>query len=83
MTKLLTIDFLSTQWTRDMLATLLSRFSVVLRSHVMANKDHRSLRFCDRGNGSLSSTRRHYSSLGRLGCRNPAIRVSRLDHVTH
>ena len=71
MSKLVALDFLPTQWTNDMLAALLSRFSGVLRSHVMANKDNDSLGFGHRGDGALSSTRRHYSSIGRLDCWKP------------
>ncbi|MBA2252441.1 MAG: RNA-binding protein [Nitrospirales bacterium] len=45
MNTLLAIDCLPSQWTNDTLATLLSGFSGIRRSHVMANKDNRPLGF--------------------------------------
>jgi len=39
MNRLLAIDCLPSQWTNDTLASLLSRFSGIRRSHMMANKD--------------------------------------------
>ena len=83
MTKLLTIDFLPTQWTNDMLAALLSRFSGVLRSHVMANKDHRSLGFAIVEMAHSHQREGIIQAMDGWMVGSQAIRVSRLDHVTH
>ena len=45
MNSLLSIDCLPSQWTHDTLTALLSPFSGIRRSHVMANKDNRPLGF--------------------------------------
>jgi hypothetical protein len=45
MNKLLTIDCFPSQWTNDTLATLLSPFSGIRQSDVMANKDKKPLGF--------------------------------------
>lgn len=83
MTKLLAIDFLPTQWTNDTLATLLSRFSGVRRSHVMANKDNRSLGFAIVEVGHSHQREGIIQALDGWIVGDHSIRVSRLDRSTY
>ena len=82
MTKLVTIDFLPTQWTNDAFAAPLSCFSGVLRSHGVANKDHRSLGFAIVGLAHSHQREGIIQALDGWIVGSHAIRVSRLDHVT-
>jgi len=82
MTKLVALDFLPTQWTNDVLAALLSRFSGVRRSHVMANKDNDSLSFAIVETGHSHQREGIIQALDGWIVGSHAICVSCLDHIT-
>jgi RNA recognition motif-containing protein len=83
MTKFLAIDHLPTQWTNDTLATLLSRFSGVRRSQVMANKDNRPLGFAIVEVAHSRQREDIIQALDGWVVGSHSIRVSRLDRSTY
>jgi hypothetical protein len=83
MNKLLAIDCLPSQWTNDTLATLLSRFSGIRRSHVMANKDNRPLGFAIVEVAHPHQREGIIQALDGWVVGNHSLRVSRLDCSTY
>ena len=82
MSKLVALDFLPTQWTNDMLAALLSRFSGLLHSHVMPNKDNDSLSFAIVETAHSHQREGIIQALDGWIVGSHAICVSCLDHIT-
>jgi hypothetical protein len=83
MNRLLTIDCLPSQWTNDTLASLLSRFSGIRRSHMMANKDKRPLGFAIVEVAHPHQRESIIQALDGWIVGNHSIRVSRLDRSIH
>lgn len=83
MNKLLTIDCLPSQWTNDTLATLLSGFPGIRRSHVMANKDNRPLGFAIVEVAHPHQRTGIIQALDGWVIGSHSLRVSRLDRSTY
>ena len=83
MKRLLAIDCLPSQWTNETLATLLSGFSGIRRSHVMANKDHRSLGLAIVEVAHPHQREAIIQALDGWVVGNGSLRVSRLDRSTY
>ena len=83
MKRLLAIDCLPSQWTNDTLATLLSGFSGIRRSHVMANKDNRSLGFAIVEVAHPHQRKGIIQALDGWVVGSHSLRVSRLDRSTY
>src|SRR5438477_11388039 len=83
MNRLLAIDCLPSQWTNDTLASLLSRFSGIRRSHMMANKDNRPLEFAIVEVADPHQREGIIQALDGWIVGSHSIRVSRLDRSIH
>jgi hypothetical protein len=83
MNKLLAIDCLPSQWTNDTLATLLSPFSGIRRSHVMANTDNRPLGFAIVEVAHPYQREDIIQALDGWVVGSHSLRVSRLDRSTY